>query len=117
MTRLRRFAHPHAAPVLLWAGLALVGGAVAARQPPQIAVWRAQHERQIVDELLELVSIPNVAGNDAEMRRNADLLEKLFSRRGFRVEQTTGPGSPVILASLDVPSARGVITFYIHYDG
>jgi acetylornithine deacetylase/succinyl-diaminopimelate desuccinylase-like protein len=82
-----------------------------------VAQWRAAHERQIVDELMELVSLPNVAGNDADMQRNADLLEKLFVRRGFRVEKSTGPGSPVVLATLDVPSARGTLTLYIHYDG
>jgi acetylornithine deacetylase/succinyl-diaminopimelate desuccinylase-like protein len=82
-----------------------------------VAQWRAAHERQIVDELMQLVSLPNVAGNDAEMQRNADLLEQLFARRGFRVEQSKGPGAPVVLATLDVPAARGTLTLYIHYDG
>lgn len=89
---------------------------VEARQRP-IAAWRAQHERQIVDELLQLVSIPNVAGDAANIQRNADLLEAMFTRRGFLVEKTAGPGSPVVFASLDATSPRGVVTFYIHYDG
>jgi acetylornithine deacetylase/succinyl-diaminopimelate desuccinylase-like protein len=96
--------------------VAAVTATVAAQAGP-IAKWRTQHERQIVQELLQLVAIPNVAGNDADMRRNADLLETLFTRRGFRVEKSDGPGAPVVLASLDAPAARGVITFYIHYDG
>src|SRR5262245_37114940 len=82
-----------------------------------IATWRAQHERAIVDELLRLVSLPNVAGNDADMRRNADLLKTLFEQRGFKAELGDGPGSPVVFATLDVPKPRGVLTFYIHYDG
>jgi acetylornithine deacetylase/succinyl-diaminopimelate desuccinylase-like protein len=86
-------------------------------QQSPVAAWRAQHERQVVAELLQLVSIPNVAGNDAEMRRNADLLQQLFERRGFTVEQSDGPGSPVVFAQLDLPSARGTLTLYIHYDG
>jgi acetylornithine deacetylase/succinyl-diaminopimelate desuccinylase-like protein len=86
-------------------------------QSSSIAAWRAQHERQIVDELLQLVSLPNVAGNDADMQRNAELLTTLFERRGFKVERTEGPGSPVVYATLDVPAARGVLTLYIHYDG
>lgn len=118
MTRQRRrFASRRAALIVIWAGFVLAAAAAAAAQPGPIATWRAQHERQIVDELLQLVSIPNVAGNDEDMRRNAERLETLFTRRGFRVEQTGGPGSPVILATLDAPSARGIITFYIHYDG
>ena len=89
----------------------------AGSQERPVAAWRAQHERQIVGELLQLVSVPNVAGNDAEMRRNADLLQQLFERRGFTVEQSSGPGSPVVFARLDVPSARGTLILYIHYDG
>ena len=55
-------------------------------QPPGIADWRRAHERQIVDELTPLVAIPNVAGNDTDMRRNADHLAGLFEKRGFTVE-------------------------------
>ena len=98
------------------AAMLAIGG-VGLTAQSSVAAWRAERERQIVDELLQLVSIPNVAGNDADMQRNADLLATLFTRRGFRVEKTEGPGSPVVFATLDVPSARGVLTFYIHYDG
>jgi acetylornithine deacetylase/succinyl-diaminopimelate desuccinylase-like protein len=42
----------------------------------------------------------------------------MFQKRGFTVEtQSVTSGSPVVLASLDVPSARGTLTLYIHYDG
>ncbi len=104
------------AGIAAWAVLFVAG--LAAQSRP-IAAWRAQHERQIVDELLELVAIPNVAraGNDADLRRNADRLEQLFARRGFTVEKTSGAGSPVVFARLDVPAARGTLTLYIHYDG
>ncbi len=97
------------------AAVALV--ATDAAQPSSIASWRSTHERQILDELLQLVSIPNVAGNDADMRRNADALEAMFTKRGFKVEKSSGPGSPVVFATLDVPAARGTLTLYIHYDG
>jgi acetylornithine deacetylase/succinyl-diaminopimelate desuccinylase-like protein len=102
--------------------LFVITGAVAlsaslSAQSSPVAAWRAQHERQILDELIQLVSIPNVAGNDADMQRNAELLSELFTRRGFKVERTTGRGSPVVYASLDAPAPRGVLTFYIHYDG
>jgi acetylornithine deacetylase/succinyl-diaminopimelate desuccinylase-like protein len=102
---------------VILSAIAIASAAVVGAQGRPVAAWRAQHERQIVDELLQLVSIPNVAGNDAEMRRNADLLQAMFERRGFTVEQTSGPGSPVVFAKLDVPSARGTLTLYIHYDG
>lgn len=96
--------------------LAVGAVAPAAAQSPSVTAWRSAHERAILDELLQLVALPNVAGKD-DMARNADHLQRLFERRGFTVERSTGPGSPVILASLDVPSPRGTIVLYIHYDG
>jgi acetylornithine deacetylase/succinyl-diaminopimelate desuccinylase-like protein len=95
---------------------ALATAHVAAQTSP-IATWRGTHERQILDELLQLVAIPNVAGAEADMRRNAEHLTALFEKRGFRVDRTEGPGSPVVFAALDVPSPRGTIILYIHYDG
>ena len=103
--------------IRLIALLVSVAAAQAAAQTSPIATWRASHERPILDELLRLVAIPNVAGRDAEMRRNADHLAALFEKRGFTVERTDGAGSPVVFASLDVPSPRGTIVLYIHYDG
>jgi acetylornithine deacetylase/succinyl-diaminopimelate desuccinylase-like protein len=100
--------------VLMMLGAA-AGTAMA--QPPGVAAWTAAHEKAIVDELRGLVSLPNVAGNDADMRRNADRLQALFTARKFKVETVGGPGAPVVFASLDVPNAAGTLTFYIHYDG
>lgn len=85
--------------------------------PPAIAAWRVAHERQIVEELIQLVSLPNVARNEGDMRANAVLLTKLFQQRGFTVESSTGAGAPVILATLNAAQPRGTLTFYIHYDG
>jgi acetylornithine deacetylase/succinyl-diaminopimelate desuccinylase-like protein len=101
---------------LTFAVLALAEARPAAQGP--IAAWRAEHERQIVDELMTFVALPNVAGNDADMRKNAELAAAMFRKRGFTVETTDEKaGSPVILATLDVPQPRGTLTFYIHYDG
>lgn len=99
--------------------LVMLGAAAGAAmaQPPGVAAWTAAHEKAIVDELRGLVALPNVAGNDADMRKNADRLQALFTARKFKVETVGGPGSPVVFASLDVPNAAGTLTFYIHYDG
>lgn len=97
--------------------IALGLAASLAAQVNPIADWRAAHERAIVDELLAFVALPNVSGNDEAMRRNADALQAMFERRGFAVEQTTGPGSPVVFARRDATGARGTLTLYIHYDG
>ena len=99
------------------AAAVFVVATMAQAQPAGVAEWRAAHERAIVDELVGLVSLPNVAGNDADMRKNADHLSALFTKRGFKVETVGGPGSPVVFGQLDSPGAVGTLTFYIHYDG
>jgi acetylornithine deacetylase/succinyl-diaminopimelate desuccinylase-like protein len=100
--------------VLLFAATSAAAQSNAAR----ITEWRRAHERDIARELMELVAIPNVATNDADMRRNAERLTAMFRKRGFEVETTTeAKGAPVVLATLTVPDALGVLTFYIHYDG
>jgi acetylornithine deacetylase/succinyl-diaminopimelate desuccinylase-like protein len=105
---------PRAALTVLFVWLAVTGPVA---QTTSVAAWRAAHERKILDELLQLVAMPNVAGSDADMRRNADHLVSLFQQRGFRAERTDGPGSPVVFATLDATSPRGTIVLYIHYDG
>lgn len=79
--------------------------------------WRVQNERAILAELFALLSIPNVSPDDTNMRRNAELLSEMFTRRGFTVEQTEGPGAPLVVAQLNPAAAVGTIILYLHYDG
>jgi len=102
---------------ILAAALALGMSVPVGAQSP-VATWTTQHQREIVDEFSTLLSIPNVARNDADMRRNAELLKAMFEKRGFTVElQQVTSGSPVVLASMDVTPSQGTLTLYIHYDG
>ena len=105
------------APLVVLAALAALMP-LPAQSPTAVATWTAQHQRDIVDEFITLLSIPNIARNDADMRRNAALLGDMFRKRGFTVEtQEVTTGSPVVLATLDVTPSAGTLTLYIHYDG
>jgi len=99
----------------------VIGGVVlsAAPSPAVIKVreWRATRERQIVAELMQLVSLPNIASNKADIVKNADALTGMFEKRGFTVARVQTPGSPVLIASRDAANAVGTLTFYMHYDG
>ena len=96
--------------------LPIAAGPLSAQRSP-VAQWREQNEAKIVVELMDLLRIPNVASDSVGIRRNAELLAEMFRTRGFAVEATTGPGSPVLIANLAAERPRGTITFYIHYDG
>lgn len=82
-----------------------------------VGEYVAQHEQPIVDELLELLAIPNVAADRANIRRNADHLRALLTRHGLRADILETSGNPLVYGSLDVPGAGRTVLFYCHYDG
>ncbi len=98
---------------------ALLIGALAAPTPQVLKVreWRATHERQILTELIQLVSLPSIASNKADIVKNADALTAMFEKRGFAVKRVTTPGSPIVIAERQTAQAAGTLTFYMHYDG
>jgi len=76
-----------------------------------------QAERAALDELVSLVSLPNVATNQADIRRNAEYLKQAFERRGFSMRIVETSHSPVVLGELRTANAARSLTFYAHYDG
>jgi acetylornithine deacetylase/succinyl-diaminopimelate desuccinylase-like protein len=85
----------------------------------QVRVYRAAHEREIVRELADLLSLPNVATKVADVERNADRLTEMLRGRGFEVRRlSAGEGTPPALyGELRVPGAKRTVMFYAHYDG
>lgn len=97
--------------------LAQTSAAEPSAEVVQVREWRAANERAILAELMQLVSLPNVASNKDDIAKNADALTGMFERRGFSVKRVETPGSPVLIARRDVPRSLGTLTFYMHYDG
>ena len=89
----------------------------AGQSPDRVRAWRAQHERDVLRELMALVALPNVAANRADIQKNVPVLVSMFEKRGFRVQTLDTPGSPVIVARKDAQPSRGILTLYVHYDG
>ena len=83
----------------------------------RVREWRAKNEGAILTELIQLLSLPNVAANRADIARNADLLTAMFERRGFVVSRWETKGSPIVFARRDAANPRGSVIFYFHYDG
>jgi acetylornithine deacetylase/succinyl-diaminopimelate desuccinylase-like protein len=89
-------------------------GAVAAA----VREYRKANEAKIVGELVKLLSIPNVATDLLNIRRNAEHLRAMLERRGFRVQLLPIENrGPVVYAELEAPGARRTVIFYCHYDG
>ena len=107
----------------IWKALAIAALAApsltAAQSADVIRVreWRAKNERQIVAELIQLVSLPSIASNKLDIIRNADALTTMFEKRGFSVNRIDTPGSPILVAERTAGKPVGTLTFYMHYDG
>ena len=85
---------------------------VAARQ------WRQAHEREIMAEFVELLSIPNIARDKANIRRNAEAIAAMFRKRGAQAQLVVEPdANPVVFAELKTAGATRTIVLYAHYDG
>ncbi|MBM3812413.1 MAG: M20/M25/M40 family metallo-hydrolase [Acidimicrobiia bacterium] len=80
--------------------------------------WRQQHERAILDEYVKLLSLPNVASNVDDMRRNAVLIRAMLEKRKISTQLLEIPGAPpVIFGERKTPGATRTVVFYVHYDG
>jgi acetylornithine deacetylase/succinyl-diaminopimelate desuccinylase-like protein len=110
MTRLRTLI------LLLFCGAAAVAAA-ADDTLSRVRAWRMDHEKEILLELFDFLSIPNVASNRADIQRNADALLRMFEQHRFAPEAIPTGGSPLVLAERRLPNARRTLTFYFHYDG
>ena len=82
--------------------------------------YRRAHERQIIDEFTKLLAIPNIASDTPNIRRNADFIREMMSRRGLNprlLEGNTPETPPAVYGEWKTPGATRSIILYAHYDG
>ena len=79
--------------------------------------WVQRNQRPLVSSLVRLLSIPNVAADRGNIRRNADWLRAYLADRGFAAEVLETTGNPLVFGELTTPGATRTILFYAHYDG
>jgi acetylornithine deacetylase/succinyl-diaminopimelate desuccinylase-like protein len=84
----------------------------------QASRWRQAHEQEILDGFAELLSLPNVAGDTVNIRRNASFIRELLVQRDFNVRLLEVEGSPpAVFAERTTPGADKTLMIYVHYDG
>jgi acetylornithine deacetylase/succinyl-diaminopimelate desuccinylase-like protein len=80
--------------------------------------WRSAHEQEIIDDFVALLSIPNVASDTVNIRRNAEHILGLLNPRGFEARLLELEGSPpAVFAERKTPGADRTLLIYVHYDG
>jgi acetylornithine deacetylase/succinyl-diaminopimelate desuccinylase-like protein len=103
-------------------GLLLAAPGALAADPAEVAQtvreWRQAHEHRIITDFADLLSIPNVASDTANIRRNAEHIRDLYRARGFDTEllEVAG-GPPAVFAQRNSPGADRTLLIYAHYDG
>jgi acetylornithine deacetylase/succinyl-diaminopimelate desuccinylase-like protein len=88
--------------------------------PASIAArsWREGHEQAILDEFFQLLAVPNIASDQVNIRRNADMIVAMFKKRGVATRLVEAPDvNPVVFGEIHTPCATRTIVFYAHYDG
>ena len=95
-----------------WAAGSKVDAAGVARE------WREANEQAIIDDYVRLLSIPNVAADTGNIRRNADHILGSLKARRFDARLLESPGSPpAVFAERKSPGATTTLMIYVHYDG
>ncbi|MBI4429079.1 MAG: M20/M25/M40 family metallo-hydrolase [Ignavibacteriales bacterium] len=85
-----------------------------------IRAYRQANEHKILQELVSLLTIPNVAADRANIQRNADKIMEMLRQRGVEtrlLEHVRPEVPPVVFGELKSPGAKETIMFYCHYDG
>jgi acetylornithine deacetylase/succinyl-diaminopimelate desuccinylase-like protein len=85
-----------------------------------VGSYRRANERRILSEFVRLLSIPNVAADRENIRRNAALVFEMMSARGLNPRLMEGASAdvpPAVFGEWKSPGASHTVVFYAHYDG
>lgn len=86
----------------------------------QVHDFRTANEQRLLREYLNLLSIPNVAADIDNIRKNAALIMEMMKQRGLNprlLEAQTPNTPPTIFAEWKTPGATRTLILYAHYDG
>ena len=102
--------------------LATAGSVAAATPSPSPAeIARAHvraHEPEILREFADLLSLPNVASDTPNIRKNAEHIRRMLEKRGLAVEILDGAsGPPALYGERRTAGAKRTLVVYAHYDG
>jgi acetylornithine deacetylase/succinyl-diaminopimelate desuccinylase-like protein len=82
--------------------------------------YRVANERKVVNEFLSLLSIPNLAADNPNIRKNAEQIVSMMKQRGLNprlLEAQTPNTPPLVYAEWKTPNAQRTLVLYAHYDG
>lgn len=105
---------------LLLLVIASAFSAEAGQPDAAIARYCEQNQKDILTRYISLISIPNEASDQKNIRLNADWIVEAMKKNGLnpRLLQSKDPTAPSdIYGEWKVPGAKRTLLFYAHYDG
>ena len=82
--------------------------------------YRRANEHKILREYVDFLSLPNVASDIQNIKRNAARIMAMMQERGLNprlLEGTTPNTPPAVYGEWKTPGAQRTLLFYAHYDG
>jgi len=82
--------------------------------------YRRANEQKLLLEYFEFLSLPNIASDVQNIRRNATRIMEMMKLRGLEprlLEAETPNAPPAVYAEWKTPGAQRTLLFYAHYDG
>ena len=93
-------------------------------QPPAILTVRnytGQNAGNIMKEFVNFLTIPNLAKDSANLRKNTAFIMEMMKQRGIGQVQLLNPVTagavPVVYGEVTAAGAKQTLIFYAHYDG
>ena len=102
---------------IAWLALLVTSLYGAAQTRASVERYVADHQQEILGEFVSLLSIPNVASDKPNIRKNAEQLRQMLLGRGFAADILETDVNPLVYGELRVPGASRTILWYAHYDG
>ncbi len=105
---------------ILFFAVCLLHLSVAAQLKESVRRYRVANEHRILQELVEFLSIPNLAADRENVLRNAHKLIQMLKQHGIGaqlLETEKQDSPPVVYGELKSPGAMRTLVLYAHYDG
>ena len=87
----------------------------------KIRDYRNKNEHSIINEFVSFLSIPNVASDTSNIKKNAAFIMDMMRKRGINNVQLLSPETkdapPAVYGEVIIPGAKNTLIFYAHYDG
>jgi acetylornithine deacetylase/succinyl-diaminopimelate desuccinylase-like protein len=86
----------------------------------KVREYRRANEHQLLREYFDFLSLPNIASDNQNIRRNATRIMEMMKLRGLDprlLEAETPNTPPAVYAEWKTPGAQRTLLFYAHYDG